>query len=237
VISANSSQENLLMGDKAAKKAISPKRSSRRKTTIGSFREDSASVADIKKFLAEELRSQLAGDQLKSQLVEVVRQGLPGMLEETVKSQLPPLPPVDDSSAEPWQRAIIGMAQACYMMATATAAMTRDVRYTLKLLQSELCKVADFGYKICVLQQGWVLVGQLSQEGSQMSIRNAHVLRRWGTEQGLGEMAEFGPIRGTALEPAGLVQCHELSLVCTFDCNQEIWSRVRIPLTGTQDDE
>jgi hypothetical protein len=49
---------------------------------------------------------------------------------------------------------------------------------------------------ICVMPRGWILVGNL--EGS--TLRNAKVIRQWGTTGGLGELAANGPTPSTKLD-------------------------------------
>lgn len=77
--------------------------------------------------------------------------------------------------------------------------------------------------RIVVLQRGWVVVGMMTTEGSQVVITNAMVIRRWGTTKGLGEIAAGGPTSGTTLDPAGTVRVHELAVVMSIDCDAEKW--------------
>ena len=76
--------------------------------------------------------------------------------------------------------------------------------------------------RIVVLQRGWVVVGYYSREGLEVTVRNAHCIRKWGTTRGLGEL-RYGPLENTVLDPSGVVKCHRLSVVHTFDCDQVAW--------------
>ncbi len=71
--------------------------------------------------------------------------------------------------------------------------------------------------RILVLQRGWVVVGDWSQDGSEVALRNASVIRRWGSTKGLGELRN-GPLKDTVLDPVGTVRCHELAVVMSIDC-------------------
>ena len=79
--------------------------------------------------------------------------------------------------------------------------------------------------KIVVLHRGWVVVGRLQPHGDEPDrvLTNAHVIRMWGTANGIGELAG-GPTSKTVLDRAGTVRYHELAAVLTIDCEEEPWS-------------
>ena len=80
------------------------------------------------------------------------------------------------------------------------------------------------GKNICILQRGWVMVGDLSQKGHDMTLKNASVIRIWGTSRGIGEIAGNGPTDKTKLDTtSGDVFFHELTLVARIKCNEEKW--------------
>lgn len=78
--------------------------------------------------------------------------------------------------------------------------------------------------RIVVLQRGWVVVGNYEQEGEAVTIENASVVRRWGTQKGLGELATKGPLKDTILDPCGTVRAHINGIVLTIDTKGELWS-------------
>jgi hypothetical protein len=78
---------------------------------------------------------------------------------------------------------------------------------------------------IAILQRGWVFVGELSKEGSECTLSNAYNIRRWGTSEGLGELAAKGPLEETKLDKVGTVSFHELTTVALIDCDQDVWSK------------
>jgi hypothetical protein len=79
------------------------------------------------------------------------------------------------------------------------------------------------GTKIVIGQRGWVFVGDVAVEGDHLVISNAKNVRRWGTKNGLGELAAKGPLKDTVLDEAGTVRMHTLAVVATIDCNAEVW--------------
>ncbi len=60
----------------------------------------------------------------------------------------------------------------------------------------------DSPIRIVVLQRGWVVVGRYSEDGDRVLVSDAHVIERWGTTQGLGELVN-GPTTNTVLRKAG----------------------------------
>ena len=77
--------------------------------------------------------------------------------------------------------------------------------------------------KICVLDRGWVAVGNLEKDGSYYLLCNASFIRRWGTTQGLGEIAKDGPTKDTILDKTPMLKFHESHLIFTISCNEEKW--------------
>ncbi len=80
--------------------------------------------------------------------------------------------------------------------------------------------------QIVVLQRGWVVVGDVTQEGEELIIRGGSVVRRWGTSKGLGELAESGPLTNTALDTLpGETRVHQLTTILRTNCDQKKWSK------------
>jgi hypothetical protein len=63
----------------------------------------------------------------------------------------------------------------------------------------------QIGFRIAVLDRGWVIAGNCVREAEVLRIDNAKCIRRWGTTKGLGEIAETGPTDKTVLDPIGTV--------------------------------
>lgn len=77
---------------------------------------------------------------------------------------------------------------------------------------------------IAVLQRGNVVVGRITRDGDEITLTDAHVVRYWGTTNGLGEIALDGPTSKTKLDKAGTVRFHALTVVMLIDCTAERWS-------------
>ena len=79
--------------------------------------------------------------------------------------------------------------------------------------------------RIVILQRGWVVVGYWSQDGEDVTITQAQVIRTWGTTRGLGELVS-GPTSSTKLDPTDTVHAHILSVVASIDANVEDWEGI-----------
>lgn len=77
--------------------------------------------------------------------------------------------------------------------------------------------------KICVLEHGWVMVGQLEKDGDEYLLINGSVIRRWGTTQGLGELASKGPLPETRLDKIPLVRFNKSQLIFSISCDESKW--------------
>ncbi len=77
--------------------------------------------------------------------------------------------------------------------------------------------------KIVILQRGWVFIGRYYQDGPHCELRSAYCIRRWGTTEGLGQLAREGKQSDTILEKTPIVKFHELTVVATIDCEESKW--------------
>ena len=77
--------------------------------------------------------------------------------------------------------------------------------------------------KIAVLQRGWNVIGRAKQIGEKVFMRDAYVIRKWGTSEGLGQLALKGKQSETILDKTGNIEFDVLTSVFLIDCNQEIW--------------
>lgn len=83
--------------------------------------------------------------------------------------------------------------------------------------------VGHIGKRIVILQRGWVMVGDLSIAGEECLLKDASVIRNWGTKKGLGEIALGGPTTQTVLEPCGEVTFHRLTTIAEIKCDESKW--------------
>ena len=79
-------------------------------------------------------------------------------------------------------------------------------------------------WKIVVLQRGWVAVGKYHRNGTECRLEGASVIRRWGTKNGLGELALNGPTSETVLDESGTIRFHLGAEVCRLDCKTTNWN-------------
>lgn len=79
--------------------------------------------------------------------------------------------------------------------------------------------------KIVILQRGWIVIGRWSQTGDMCALDNAYVIRRWGTDKGVGQLALEGKLTDTKLDKAGRVEFHQLTVVATINCDEKLWDR------------
>lgn len=77
--------------------------------------------------------------------------------------------------------------------------------------------------QIAVLDRGFVYVGQCSLADGLLTITGAKNVRRWGTENGLGQLAMSGPTAKSKIDPAGTVTAPIGSVVHLIDCSPEAW--------------
>jgi hypothetical protein len=85
--------------------------------------------------------------------------------------------------------------------------------------------------RIVIAQRGWVFVGYYHphDDGETFELRNASVIRNWGTNKGLGQITPK-PTPSTVLDPCGTVTLHTLAIVAVLDADAEGWrSHLKTP--------
>ena len=78
--------------------------------------------------------------------------------------------------------------------------------------------------QIIIAERGWVFVGMVAREADHVVIRDAAVVRRWGTTNGIGQLAEHGPQPNTVLDPCPTVHIFALAVVAQIECNETAWA-------------
>lgn len=87
-------------------------------------------------------------------------------------------------------------------------------------------ELTESSIKIVILQRGWVMVGKFERTGNDCELKEASVIRRWGTTRGLGQITKDGPTSSTQLDPCnGPVRFDYLTVVAMLDCNDEVWKK------------
>jgi len=72
--------------------------------------------------------------------------------------------------------------------------------------------------KIIVATQGFVFVGGFSEGGGYVHLSDASCIRKWGTTNGLGELAVKGKQPNTVLDFCGVVDIPMTSVVAILTC-------------------
>lgn len=78
---------------------------------------------------------------------------------------------------------------------------------------------------IVILQRGRVIVGRLTLDGDYGTLTDTQCIRRWGTTDGLGQLATQGPQANTKLDPQPTTRFHVLTTVEIIACNPEAWAK------------
>ena len=73
---------------------------------------------------------------------------------------------------------------------------------------------------IAVIQSGWVFVGDDHSTKSELRLHNASCIRKWGTTNGLGQIAISGPTPDTVLDPCGELTAPMGSVLFTIKCQK-----------------
>ena len=92
-------------------------------------------------------------------------------------------------------------------------------------LASASVQSTDEGLNIVILDRGFVYVGDVSLQGDWLLITNAKNIRRWGTSQGLGELAAKGPQSETKLDMGGTIKAPLRAVIGLLKCEASKWNK------------
>lgn len=74
--------------------------------------------------------------------------------------------------------------------------------------------------RIYVIEAGWVLAGfEKSRSSDELHITDAVCVRRWGTTDGLGQLALHGPTSNTVLDLCGEVHISPRHIRFYIECS------------------
>lgn len=82
--------------------------------------------------------------------------------------------------------------------------------------------------QILVLKLGWVLVGNVYEkpETNELEVTCTHVVRVWGTTNGLGEIAIHGPTPKTVLDLTGNAWVNVDAVLFRIDVDASKWEEI-----------
>lgn len=106
---------------------------------------------------------------------------------------------------------------------TTTATPTSLVIDGTQFVRADTVPTTPTEWRIVIAQRGWVFVGRYEQDGDNVTLHQASVVRTWGTTKGLGELALTGKTSKTVCDPAGTVRMHALGVVATLDTAHTSW--------------
>jgi hypothetical protein len=72
--------------------------------------------------------------------------------------------------------------------------------------------------QIVVLNRGWICIGSVSEKGSKTYVKNTSIIRKWGTTEGLGELAEKGELDDTVLDKCPDIEVETINIVFKMNC-------------------
>lgn len=78
--------------------------------------------------------------------------------------------------------------------------------------------------QIVVLDRGFIYVGHVAIADGFATITQAQCIRRWGTQNGLGELASKGPQLNTKTDKAGTVVAPMTAVIHLIACDPAVWS-------------
>ena len=79
------------------------------------------------------------------------------------------------------------------------------------------------GFSIVIADRAWIYVGDVEHDGEWCTVTNARNIRRWGTDKGLGQIAENGPTSDTVLDSYGTVRIPASSVITLIDTEKSKW--------------
>lgn len=81
------------------------------------------------------------------------------------------------------------------------------------------------GWRIVVVDRGFVFVGNVVDLGDHLRILRASCIRKWGTTRGLGELIT-GPTKNTVLDWCSEVDVPARAVIFTLPVAEDAWSEI-----------
>lgn len=80
------------------------------------------------------------------------------------------------------------------------------------------------GLSLVVADRGFVWVGETVTTEDWVEIKSARCVRRWGTSEGLNQLAKEGPLRDTKLDAPADLKVSRKALIAIIPCEAEKWA-------------
>lgn len=103
---------------------------------------------------------------------------------------------------------------------------TKDLITLLQILDNkggQPEKQENIGKNIVIVDRGWVFVGTVEKSNDWITIENCQCIRRWGTTNGIGELAFEGPKSETKLEKMPMTKIPMRAVIGMVKCNESKW--------------
>lgn len=85
-------------------------------------------------------------------------------------------------------------------------------------------KTETHGLSLVVADRGFVWVGQVETTEDWVVITGGRAVRRWGTTEGLNQLANNGPLSGTKLDAPADLKVSRKALIALIPCEAEKWA-------------
>lgn len=83
----------------------------------------------------------------------------------------------------------------------------------------------NHGFALVVADRGFVWVGKtVATDADWVHITGARAVRRWGTSEGLNELAAKGPLPNTRLDAPADLKVSRKALIAIIPCEAEKWA-------------
>jgi hypothetical protein len=84
-------------------------------------------------------------------------------------------------------------------------------------------KNQNHGLCLVIADRGHVWVGETVTVDDLVIIAGARIVRRWGTQRGLNQLANEGPLPNTQLDDPALVKLNRRAMINIIPCKEEAW--------------
>lgn len=81
-----------------------------------------------------------------------------------------------------------------------------------------------FGRCLVVADRAHVWVGDVDQDDEYLRITGARAVRRWGTSEGLNQLAASGPLPSTRLDAAADLFVSRRAVIAVIPCEAGKWA-------------